>query len=189
MSPALGGGFLTAEPQGKSPLSWPSPSSRSRDSHPQRLPDSVLVALVSEQHPQRSLQRPLHAQGRHTHISAPISTRLLAFKASALLQSYPPIRCSDMLRMKFLESPCDSSPQTDLFAAKASPSGLAFQRHSPTESSSCLLSPSKCLAGEGDLEVQWQVCRSRRGVVSQFWGGSPEEEEAEPLLCAFMSQD
>ena len=28
------GGFLTAEPQGKSPLSWPSPSSRSRDPHP-----------------------------------------------------------------------------------------------------------------------------------------------------------
>ena len=39
------------------------------------------------------------------------------------------------------------------------------------------------------MEVQWQVCRSRRGVVSRFWGGSPEEEEAELLLCAFMSQD
>ena len=59
-----------------------------------------------------------------------------------------------MLRMKFFESPCDSSPQTDLFAAKASPSGLAFQRHSPTESSSCLLSPSKGLAGEESLQEQ-----------------------------------
>ena len=37
------------------------------------------------------------------------------------------------------------------------------------------------------MEVQWQVCRSRRGVVSWFWGGSREEEEAEPLLCAFLS--
>ena len=100
---------------------------------PRRLPDSVLVALVSEQHPPRSLQRPLHAQGRHTHISAPISTRLLAFKANALLQS------SDTLRRKFLESPCDSSPQTDLFAAKASLSGLDFQRHSPPS-----LLPASC---------------------------------------------
>ena len=91
--------------------------------------------------------------------------------------------------MKFLESPCDSSPQADLFVAKASPSGLAFQRHSPAPKSSfCLLSPSESLAREGGLEVQWQVCRSRSGVVSQFWGGSREEEDAEPLLCAFLSE-
>ena len=38
------------------------------------------------------------------------------------------------------------------------------------------------------MEVQWQVCRSRRGVVSWFWGGSREEEDAEPLLCTFLSE-
>ena len=39
----------------------------------------------------------------------------------------------------------------------------------------------------------WPVLNTERtlgrGVVSRFWEGSPEEEEAEPLLSAFMSQD
>ena len=140
MSPALGGRFLTAEPQGKSPLTWPSSSSRSHAPHPgvswtlSLLPSS-LSSIPSALSSVPSTNKAV------TRTSPPPSQ--LGFwlsKPMHFCRVTCPIRCSDMPRMKFLESPCDSSPQTDLFAAKASPSGLAFQRHSPPPS----LLPASC---------------------------------------------
>ena len=164
MSPALGGRFLTAEPQGKSPLTWPSSSSRSHAPHPgvswtlSLLPSS-LSSIPSTLSSVPSTNKAV------TRTSPPPSQ--LGFwlsKPMHFCRVTCPIRCSDMPRMKFLESPCDSSPQTDLFAAKASPSGLAFQRHSPPESSSCLLSPSKGLAGEG----AWR-CSGKSAGAGEGW--------------------
>ena len=149
MSPALGGGFLTTEPPGKSPLYWPGPSSRSCAPHPgvsqtlSLLPSS-LSSIPSALSRGPSMHRAI------TCTSLPPS-RLGSWlsKPMRFCRVTRPIRCSDRLRMKFLESLCDSSPQTDLFAAKASPSRLAFQRHSPPSLLLASCHPPRALQGRG----------------------------------------